>query len=83
MTIKMILPLFWKVIFQLTKRLNSQLFVTTHSAECLETAYSAFSSMKQYDMKVYRLQRMDHAISAISYDKKTLQTAIETGLEVR
>ncbi len=77
------LPAFWKVIFQLTKKSKTQLFATTHSSECLEAAHQSMSSMKKYDMKVHRLQRIKDSVRVISYDSKKLETAIETGLEVR
>ena len=78
-----VLPEFWKVIFQLTEKLKTQLFATTHSSECLESAHQSMSSMKQYDMKIHRVQRIKDSVSVVSYDKRKLDTAIETGLEVR
>ncbi len=78
-----VLPIFWKALFKLTKKLNVQLFASTHSAESLETAHRAWNDMNQYDMAVYRLQRVGQSVDVISYDKQTLEAAIETGLEVR
>jgi len=77
------LPAFWNVISQLTKKLKTQLFATTHSSECLEAAHQSMSNMKIYDMKFYRLQRSKDSVRVISYDNKKLETAMETGLEVR
>lgn len=78
-----ILPDFWKVVNQISSRVNAQLFLSTHSAECIETAHPVFSSTRQYDMKVYRLHRVDSTTKVIAYDKNTLQAAIDNGLEVR
>ncbi|MFC2001260.1 ATP/GTP-binding protein [Chloroflexota bacterium] len=78
-----VLPIFWKAIFQLTKKLNVQLFASTHSAESLEAAHRAWNNTNQYDMAVYRLQRVRQSVDVISYDKQSLKAAIETGLEVR
>jgi len=78
-----VLPTFWKAVFKLTKKLNVQLFASTHSAESLEAAHRAWDDMNEYDMAVYRLQRFGRTFRVISYDKKTLGAAIETGLEVR
>ena len=78
-----VLPIFWKAIFKLTKKLNVQLFASTHSAESLETAHRAWDGMNQYDMTVYRLHRVGPSIKVTSYDKQSLEAAIETGLEVR
>jgi len=77
------LPKFWEMIFYLTKKFKIQLFATTHSSECLETAYQTLSSMKEHDMNIYRLQRIEDSISVLSYDKKKFETVIDIGLEVR
>ena len=78
-----VLSSFWKVLFRITKNFNTQIFVTTHSAECLEAAHVSLSRTEQKAMKVHRLQRIGDSISVISYDNKKLGTAIETGLEIR
>jgi len=78
-----ILSDFWNVIKQVSKRINTQLFFTTHSSECIVTAHASFSAMKRYDINTYRLQKIDDSIEVFEYDKDTLQAAIDTGLEVR
>ncbi len=78
-----VLPILWKAIFKLTKRLNVQLFASTHSAESLESAHRAWNGTGEYDMAVYRLQKLRQSVDVVSYDDKTLLAAIETGLEVR
>ncbi len=78
-----VLHLFWKAIFQLSVKLNVQILSTTHSSECLEAAHKALSSPNKHDISVYRLQRSDHKISVLTYDKDTLEAAYQSGLEVR
>jgi len=59
------------------------LFITTHSMECIMAAHKAFSETKEYNFKLYRLEKDNGSIKAIAYDKATLETAIESELEVR
>lgn len=78
-----VMPMIWKAISNLANKFDIQVFTTTHSAECLQSAHEYFKKTKRYDMKVFRLQRIDDRITVISYDRDTLEAAIETGLEVR
>jgi AAA15 family ATPase/GTPase len=73
----------WDSIYKLCEKANVQLFATTHSAECLESAYESFSKNSNYDLSVYRLQYTNDNIQSIYYDKTSLKAAIETGIEVR
>ncbi len=78
-----ILPSFWTVVFELARKIDTQLFITTHSKESIKTAHDVMMKMSQYDMQLVRLQWKNSHIEAITYDKETIDSAIETGLEVR
>ena len=60
-----------------------QVFATTHSLECIVAAHRAFSDSEHEDFRLHRLERVNEAIHAVTYDRETLEAAIETGLEVR
>lgn len=73
----------WEVIEKVTKAFNTQLFASTHSFECIKAAHEAFSNTKDYDFCLIRLDKIKEKIIPTSYDQKTLNSAIETGFEVR
>ncbi|MBC7098496.1 AAA family ATPase [Candidatus Bipolaricaulota bacterium] len=78
-----VLPKVWKVIGEVARKFNVQIFATTHSLECVTAAHEAFSDSKRYDFRLHRLERVDETIHVVTYDQETLEAAIETGLEVR
>ena len=79
-----VLTALWGKIGELAAEFNTQIFATTHSLECIRAAHEAFSQTDTYDFRLFRLQRArDNSITAVSYDQETLETALETGLEVR
>lgn len=78
-----ILPKVWKAIGEVAREFNTQVFATTHSLECIISAHKAFSESLLYDFRLHRLERLNDTISAITYDKESLEASIETGLEMR
>jgi GTPase SAR1 family protein len=73
----------WKAIAITASKLNVQVFATTHSAECVRSAHEAFKGLNKYEAKLYRIERSDDTFRAITYDRDTLEAAIDTGLEFR
>ena len=73
----------WTGIAEAARRFNTQVVATTHSRECIASAYSAFNRSERYDFLFHRLERGNGTIEAKTYDKETLEAAIETGFEVR
>jgi hypothetical protein len=78
-----VMPKVWKTISSLAKKLDIQLFTTTHSLECIKSAYEVSRGIRPYDFSVFRLQKIDEKIKAIYYDKENLEASINTGLEIR
>lgn len=78
-----VLPSIWQVIGEAAKEFNVQIFATTHSMECIMAAHEAFLKSPEYDFGLYRLEKENGLIKAISFDKETLSTAIDSYLEVR
>ncbi len=75
----------WDFIFQLSKKLNIQVFATTHSKDCLEAFYE-IASKKDYENmgKYFRLERDKKlGIKPISVNMRQLKTAILHDLEIR
>lgn len=78
-----ILNKLWKAIDKASSIFNTQIIATTHSFECIRSAHEAFAKNAKYEFCLHRLEKIDGAIKAISYDKATLSSAIESGMEVR
>jgi AAA15 family ATPase/GTPase len=78
-----ILPKVWRAIGEVAREFNTQVFATTHSLECIIAAHKAFAESLLYDFRLHRLERPNDTISAITYDKESLEASIETGLEMR
>jgi hypothetical protein len=74
----------WKVIAKTARELDTQVFATTHSWECIVAAHQAFSEDSVYDFALHRLeQRKDGGIRVVTLDQETLAASIEMGFEVR
>jgi AAA15 family ATPase/GTPase len=74
----------WKAVATAARLFNVQIFATTHSFECIEAAHQAFTQETPYDFKLHRLDLKEpRGIHAVSFDKDTLQAALEANFEVR
>lgn len=75
-------PKVWNIVFQLAKKLNVQVFATTHSRDCIEGFDSAWN--KYPDLGAFfRLDAKDGFIRATEYTSETLTDAIDMDVEVR
>lgn len=73
----------WEIIFEVSEKLNVQVFATTHSQDCVRGFYSIWSN-KEKDGTFYRLEvDSQMGAKAISYNIGTLSDALETDVEVR
>jgi ABC-type lipoprotein export system ATPase subunit len=76
-------PKLWQLAFRLAKRLNVQVFATTHSQDCVK----AFSSAWQDDEDAGTFHRLDrvsgNGVRVTAYDRNTLSDSVETEVEVR
>ena len=77
------LPKIWETLLQIAIDKNVQLFVTTHSREVIEAAYSVFKEKAPDDLLVLNLYRKDKSTHAARYDIESLEGGLETGMEVR
>jgi AAA15 family ATPase/GTPase len=73
----------WKAIAQLSRKYRTQVFATTHSRECIQSAFEVFSKDKKYDFLLHRLELVRGKITNFVYDKKTLEAAIKSEFEIR
>lgn len=73
----------WRLLAEAARRLNVQVFATTHSWENISAAHRALSESLEYDLRLVRLDRRRDGIHAVSYDSDSLEAATKAELEVR
>ncbi|SMM99581.1 hypothetical protein SPONN_713 [uncultured Candidatus Thioglobus sp.] len=74
----------WNMILTTSKKLNVQVFATTHSKECIESYVRVTKKLNEKKVALIRLnKRKDDSIFASVFDFKTLQDAIDQEHEVR
>jgi hypothetical protein len=74
--------LLWPLIFKMAEALNIQLFVTTHSNDCLRGFTSAWQLSPDAGT-LYRLERDKSQVKAIELPLRNVADAIATEIEVR
>jgi hypothetical protein len=73
----------WTSIAVAARSYNVQVVATTHSWECLRAAHESFSGGEQYDFRLHRLDRRESFVEAVTYDRKMVEVALESGMELR
>lgn len=75
-------PKVWDIIFQLSERLNVQVFATTHSRDCIAGFDSVWDKYPGFGA-FFRLDVKNEFIKATEYTSETLTDAIDMDVEVR
>ncbi|WP_374631681.1 ATP/GTP-binding protein [Ferrovibrio sp.] len=75
----------WQLIVNAAKRLNVQVFATTHSFDCIEAFSKTANEMETVEGRLIKLYRNgDNAsIQAIEFDESELKAITKSGIEVR
>lgn len=74
----------WCMIFELSQKLNVQVFAITHSKECIESFYRIAKKTDKIDISFIELGRdKDSNLKAIVYDKDWFIDEMEQSHEVR
>ena len=73
----------WKAIAVAARQMDVQVFATTHSYECIQAAHDAFTASGIYDLRLFRLDRLNGEIQVAAYDQDVLGYATEMRHEVR
>ena len=77
-----ILPSIWRSIYDLSKEYDVQLFVSTHSKECMDALLPTVKD-NEADFRLLRAHRKDKECQIQSLDGTYLQSALEQEFEVR
>lgn len=73
----------WRVIFRLARKLNVQVFATSHSWDAIMAFQKAASETPEDDAVLIRLSRKDDAILPTLFKKDELAVVTRDGIEVR
>jgi hypothetical protein len=73
----------WKTLFRTAKRLNIQIFATTHSWDCIEGFQHAADEEPAADVALVRLEERKADIVPIVFDRERLSIATRQDIEVR
>ena len=72
----------WQAIAAFARSYDVQIFATTHSHHCIQSACRAFESDAEELLQLYSLGYRKGKISAARYDRERLEFAFEVGLGV-
>ena len=70
----------WRLVYETAKRLEVQIFATTHSRDCYE-ALASVAEAGRYDISLQRIERGKPL--AIAFSEAEIVQAAERGIEVR
>ncbi len=72
----------WSFIFEMSSRLDCQVFATTHSWDCIE-AFQQAASARSAEAALVRLSRQENMITAYTFDQRQLEILTKQSIEVR
>lgn len=78
-----VLPQVWQLIFATARRLNVQVFATTHSWDCVEAFQIAAEEDKEAEGVLVRLQNKNGNVMATTFDERQLAIVTREQIEVR
>ena len=73
----------WYLIFELARRLNVQVFATSHSWDCIKTFQTAAKEDEQLEGVLIRLEIKNGEVSVTQFDEQELAVATQEQIEVR
>jgi AAA15 family ATPase/GTPase len=74
----------WKAILEWARKLNVQVFVTTHSNESIKTFNNSIdTTLFESETKLFRIERKDEKFRSVEYTKELLTESLESKWEVR
>jgi AAA15 family ATPase/GTPase len=77
------LEVLWKAILKTAKLYNVQLFITTHSQECIAALSSVYSTELDDSIRLYRIEKAENKHRIFKYSPEMIIAGIENNYEVR
>ncbi len=78
-----VLPEVWKFILKVAKRLNVQVFATTHSNDCLRAFQQATKDDKKIEGVAIRIERKNGEFKSEIFDESRLSVIVKEEIEIR
>lgn len=80
-----VLDKLWETIYETSKFYNAQLFITTHSYECVKAFRNMYASqlIKEDNLRIYRIEKKNDQFKSIKYDHDQLSSSLDSNWEVR
>lgn len=72
----------WQAIAAFARHYDVQIFATTHSHHCIQSACRAFAADEEEPLQLYSLGVRKGKMSAVKYDRERLLTAFDFGFGV-
>jgi len=76
------MEILWKALLKAAEVYHVQLFVTTHSSECIK-ALSAIIEKNPDTLRLYRIERDENTHRAFEYPPDMISTCVEDNIEMR
>ena len=73
----------WDLVFKLSKKMDSQIFCTTHSWDCIEGFAKAGLAAPKSTGKVFRLENNDGRIETVNFSFDEIEIAASSSIELR
>jgi AAA15 family ATPase/GTPase len=77
------LEILWLAILKTAELYNVQLFITTHSQECIAALSSVYSRNHDDNIRLYRIERDENSHRAFKYTPEMIAAGMESNYEVR
>lgn len=78
-----VLPEVWKFVVKVAKRLEVQVFATTHSNDCLKAFQMGTKGDPDVDGVAIRIEKKNGEFSAEIFDEKRLAVIVKEAIEIR
>ncbi|MDR2504350.1 MAG: AAA family ATPase [Deltaproteobacteria bacterium] len=78
-----VLPDVWKFIVKVARRLNVQVFATTHSNDCLRAFHFGTKGDTEVQGMAVRLEKRGNEFHAETFDEQRLAVIVKEGIEIR
>jgi AAA15 family ATPase/GTPase len=77
------LEILWRTILKTAERYNVQLFIATHSQECIAALSSVYSENQDGNIRLYRIEKGENSHKVFKYSPEMIAAGVESNYEVR
>jgi energy-coupling factor transporter ATP-binding protein EcfA2 len=73
----------WTGLAAVAEEMNIQIFLTTHSHECICSAHEAFSKQPNYDFSIIQLFRVENRVQGRVLDRQHIEASLSGDIDLR